>query len=280
MSKNEPPHRSPVIEFRGVTFAYEDQPPVLAAVDLRFEAGGFYVITGPSGSGKSTLLRLVSRLEEPQRGEIRFHHRPLREHDPPRLRRALLNIQQAPVVLEDTVRENLRMAFGLASNRDLRAPTDEQLRAQLRQVRLDDVALDDNARALSVGQQQRLCLVRGMLLDPEVMLLDEPTSALDDCSAEQVTAAIGRIYQARRLTVLMVSHRDHLAHLPAGVTPVPLRVEAGRVTLGAEGPPPAQSGGEESGGEESGGEESGGEESGGEESGGEESGGKESGGES
>lgn len=239
MSENAPPHRTPVIELRRVTFAYENQPPVLSAVDLRFEAGGFYVITGPSGSGKSTLLRLVSRLEDPQQGEIRFHDRPLREHDPPRLRRALLNIQQAPVVLEDTVRENLRMAFGLAANRDLRAPTDEQLRAQLEQVRLDDVALDDNARALSVGQQQRLCLVRGMLLDPKVMLLDEPTSALDDCSAEQVTAAIGRIYQSRRLTVLMVSHRDHLAHLPAGVTPVPLRVEAGRATLGAQGRRPA-----------------------------------------
>ncbi len=217
----------PIIAFEGVEFAYEGADPVLRDVNLDLEAGGFYLLTGPSGAGKSTLLRLISRLEEPTAGCVWFQGRRLTEHDPPRLRRALLNVQQTPALLDASVRHNLRLAFGFRANADLTAPSDEALRARLAEVNLDDVRLTDNARSLSVGQQQRLCLLRGLMLAPEVMLLDEPTSALDAESADLVDAAVVRLHRERGLTVLLASHRGHP---PAGITPRRLRVADGRVS--------------------------------------------------
>lgn len=231
---------APLIELDRVTFAYGEGSPLLREASFAFEAGGFYRIAGPSGAGKSTLLRLISRLEAPRAGEIRFQGRPLADVPPPRLRRALLNVQQAPVVLDASVRENLRFPFGYVANRDLAPPSDAAIRQHLAEVRLGEVPLEANARTLSLGQQQRLCLVRGLLLDPVAMLLDEPTSALDPESAAQVDAAIGRLHRDRGIAVLLVSHQ---AHLPEGVRPTLLHLEGGallpeRPPRGATGGPP------------------------------------------
>ena len=70
---------------------------------------------------------------------------------------------------------------------------------------LTGLKLDDNAQILSVGQKQRLCFIRGLLLSPEVLLLDEPTSALDEESARVVEEAV-EDYCASGLTVLMITH--------------------------------------------------------------------------
>jgi putative ABC transport system ATP-binding protein len=216
----------PLIELEKVRFAYGAGEPVLRETSFQLAPGGFTRVSGPSGAGKSTLLRLIARLEEPQAGVIRFRGRPLGELAPPRLRRALQSVQQTPVVLDGSVRENLLLPFAFAANRDLRRPSDQALREHLDEVRLGELPLDVNARTLSVGQQQRLCLVRGLLLDPVLLLLDEPTSALDDESAATVDAAIGRVHRQRGLAVLLVSHK---ANLPEGVRPTFLRLDRGQV---------------------------------------------------
>jgi putative ABC transport system ATP-binding protein len=74
---------------------------------------------------------------------------------------------------------------------------------------ISDVEMNDHARTLSVGQLQRLCLVRGLLLDPEVLLLDEPTSALDRDSAVAVTALLEQLNLESNLTVLSVAHQTY-----------------------------------------------------------------------
>ena len=219
------PNRAALIAFEDVSFAYSGAEPVLSGVQLQFDAGGFYLITGPSGSGKSTLLRLITRLEEPSAGRVLFDDQPLPAYEPTVLRRRLLNVQQTPAVIDASVRDNLLLPFGFRANADLTRPDDDALRARLAEVKLDAVGLDENARTLSVGQQQRLCLVRGLLVSPEVMLLDEPTSALDAESARLVTEAVGRLHRDCGLTVLLVSHTDHL---PEGVTPHRVRVADGR----------------------------------------------------
>lgn len=217
-----------VVEFSGVSFAFDPGRPLFRRLSLKLARGAFYIVTGPSGSGKSTLLRLINRLEEPSEGTVRFNGRRLPEYPPPELRRSILFIQQTPVVIDGNVRENLMLPFSFKHNRGLVKPEDTDLRLHLKEMLLGDVRLEDSARNLSVGQMQRLCLIRGLLLSPEMLLLDEPVSALDEESARIVEARAESLCAEAGLTVVMVSHRQFDA---AKIEPVMLRIAAGGVEI-------------------------------------------------
>jgi len=198
---------TPVIAFSKVTFSYPNGKVLFQDLSLELTSGNFYLVRGPSGSGKSTFLRLINRLEEPSSGHLLFEGRPLTAYSPPLLRREILYIQQSPTSVDTTVRENLRLAFSFKNNRDLTPPDEDTLRSRLDDFLLNDVGLDAHASTLSVGQLQRLCLIRGLLLNPKVLLLDEPASALDEESARIVEETAERLCAESGLTVLMVSHR-------------------------------------------------------------------------
>jgi putative ABC transport system ATP-binding protein len=197
----------PVIEFSEVTFSYANGKGLFQDLSLKLTGGNFYLVRGPSGSGKSTFLRLINGLEKPSRGHLMIEGRQLTAYSPPLLRRALLYIQQIPTSVGDSVRENLLMAFSFKHNRDLTPPSDETLRSYLDNFLLKEIHLDTHAMTLSVGQLQRLCFIRGLLLNPKVLLLDEPASALDEESARIVEETAERLCAESGLTVLMVSHR-------------------------------------------------------------------------
>jgi len=200
-------YNKPVIEFSDVTFSYAKGKVLFQDLTLKLIGGNFYLVRGPSGSGKSTLLRLINRLEEPSRGHLMFEGRQLTAYSPPLLRRSILYVQQTPTSVDTTVRENLLLPFSFKNNRDLIPPDNDELRSRLDKFLLNDINLDTLALTLSVGQLQRLCFVRGLLLNPKVLLLDEPTSALDEESARIVEETAERLCAESGLTVLMVSHR-------------------------------------------------------------------------
>ena len=219
-----------VMEFSGVSFGFDPGRPLFSGLSLELARGTFYLVTGPSGSGKSTFLRLINRLEEPSGGTVFFNGRPLSDYPPPELRRSILFIQQTPVVVDGTVRENLLLPFSFKHNRGLAKPGDEVLRKELEQMLMGNVSLDDSARNLSVGQMQRLCLTRGLLLSPEMLLLDEPVSALDEESARIVERRAEGLCSGGGLTVVMVSHRRFET---GGIRPIVLRIEKGRIEVPA-----------------------------------------------
>jgi len=190
-----------------VTFSYPGAEPVLRAASVDIEPGSYTLIRGPSGCGKSTLLRLMCRLEEPQRGVIRFRSTDIRELQAAELRRKVAYVQQSPTLVEGSIRTNLLLAFAFKSNAGLQRPSDDELEAHLRELRLDTTGLDKNAKNLSVGEAQRVCLIRTLLLQPEVLLMDEPTSALDPTSAGLVLETARRQHRAGT-TLLLVSHAD------------------------------------------------------------------------
>jgi len=198
---------SRIIEFSNVTFAYPNGKALFKDLSLKIMAGNYYLIRGPSGSGKSTFLRLINRLEDPTGGRVLFYGRQLTSYDPASLRRSILYIQQTPISVGITVRQNLLLAFSFKNNRNLEPPNDDVLRTHLDNFLLNDISLEANAQTLSVGQLQRLCFIRGLVLNPKVLMLDEPSSALDEESGRIVEETAERLCTDSGLTVLMVSHR-------------------------------------------------------------------------
>ncbi len=176
--------------------------------DVGFSADGgeFLLIAGPSGGGKTTLLRLLAGLEERSGGEIFLDGKETSALYPPVLRRTMALLPQTPTVTDDTILNNLLLPFSFKANADLRRPDDETLRALLAEFLLDGMDLQANARILSTGQRQRLCLIRSLVLEPRILLMDEPVSALDPESRSAVEEAAQRLCLSRGACVIFVSH--------------------------------------------------------------------------
>lgn len=194
------------IELKRLGLHYEGKKPLFRDLDLALEEGGFIVIQGPSGSGKSSLLRLINRLQEPDRGEIRIDGRSIEEYDVTALRRRIGYVQQIPVMLEGSVRDNLMFPFQFRSARELDPPGEEVLRTWLDRLLLREIELGDCARELSVGQKQRVALIRTLLVQPEVLLCDEPTSSLDSESKKIVEDWLERINSGSQIGIILVTH--------------------------------------------------------------------------
>lgn len=205
-------------------FAFDDGGALFSGLSREFREGSFTLVRGPSGSGKSTLLRMLCRLEEPTAGRLYFDGRPYEDWPAEALRRKITYLQQTPTVVGGNVRENLLLPFSFKANRDLEKPGDGRLEAGLEKLMMADVGLDRVARTLSVGQKQRLCLLRAMLLEPRVLLLDEPTSALDVESAGVVEDAAEEFCAGGENAVVMISHGDYE---PKQVEPEVLEVRSG-----------------------------------------------------
>lgn len=170
---------------------------VLCRVDATFAPGRCTAVAGPSGAGKSTLLRLLDRLEEPTSGSVLFHGRPLPSYDVLEVRRRVGLVQQAPVLLADTVLADLRAGRPALS--------EGEAVGLLERAGLPGLDLGRGTAALSGGEAQRLCLARALAVGPEVLLLDEPTSALDAVAAMSVERVV-RGLVADGLSAVLVSH--------------------------------------------------------------------------
>ncbi|OEU62328.1 MAG: ABC transporter [Desulfuromonadales bacterium C00003094] len=191
-----------------------EEVPVLQDVDLTLQAGRITVVIGPSGGGKSTLVRLLNRLEEPSSGQVLLNGRDVRHYDPLQLRRQVALVAQKPFVFSGTVLHNLQRPF-VFQGRTLPTEDDPQLRELLALCQLPTDWLQRDARSLSVGQQQRLCLARSLATGPEVLLLDEPTSALDRPTVTSLADSLREACRKLRLAVLLVTHDLHLANIIA-----------------------------------------------------------------
>jgi putative ABC transport system ATP-binding protein len=159
--------------------------------------GGVTVVFGPSGSGKSTLLRLCNRLEVPSSGRVVFDGDDVAQLDPLALRRRVGMVFQRPTPFPGTVRDNLLTALPAAS--------EQQLGTALARAALDPTWLYRDAKALSGGEAQRVCVARTLVTDPDVLLLDEPTSALDEQATRVLEKAVCELTQ-HGISVTWVTH--------------------------------------------------------------------------
>jgi putative ABC transport system ATP-binding protein len=196
-----------VLELKNVTLNYNGRP-CLNNLSLTVGQGDLVLIHGPSGSGKTSLLRLINGLSSPQAGTILFRGKPIGDYPSVHLRRRVGYLQQTPVMVEGTVRQNLLLPFSFRSSIGAERPADEALIHLLERFELSGIGLSDDTLNLSVGEKQRLALIRALLMKPELLLLDEPTSALDPSSRKAVEEQIEESATEGDIPVVMVSHLD------------------------------------------------------------------------
>lgn len=187
--------------------------PILKNINLEVPANKLTVILGPSGCGKTTLLKCLNRLTDlyPNAtvngnifiGEEDILHSDKNVND---IRKRMGLLSQRPYPLPMNIYRNV--SYGLRiSGRRKKKFLDKRVEHYLRMVNLWEEVEDrlrDPATSLSIGQQQRLCLARGLAVDPEIILADEPTSALDPISSEAIEKKFTELKQ--RYTIIMVTH--------------------------------------------------------------------------
>lgn len=177
-----------------------DGTALLHDVSFTLRAGTRTVILGPNGAGKSLTLRLCHGLIAPTSGSIRW--RGGGTALPGALRTQQAMVFQRPVLLRRSAAANIDHALKL--RRLDRASRRTRVAAALAQTGLSALA-DRPARALSLGEQQRLALARAWALSPQILFLDEPTASLDPAATRQVEALIAT-FHAAGVKIVMTTH--------------------------------------------------------------------------
>jgi len=179
---------------------------ILRDISFSLPAHGMNVLIGPSGAGKSTLLRCLNLLHTDWCGKLRImgHDTRCWPEGEDELRRTIGLIAQKPSLFPCSIQQNI--VFGL-SRKERSHMSGNHIERVLKQAALwDEVKnrLHDQAATLSVGQQQRLCIARALILSPKMLLLDEPTASLDPRSKQFIEVSLLEL--AQKLPVLCVTH--------------------------------------------------------------------------
>lgn len=180
----------------------QPQAYILQDCSYTFETERIYAVLGTSGVGKTTLLRTLNNLTTLDRGRILLRDRDIAALHPSEVRRRISLLFQVPAFVGTTVEQNLDFALRFGHRNEVDFGT------LLQQVHLDSSFLSRPVTDLSVGQQQRVCLARTLVTQPEVLLLDEPTSALDDATAEHILDLVREISSQEKLLTIFVTHRQ------------------------------------------------------------------------
>ncbi|SEI75272.1 ABC-type multidrug transport system, ATPase and permease component [Pseudooceanicola nitratireducens] len=196
----------PGVALKGVNLSYGDTQ-VLHGLNLVAKAGQTTALVGASGAGKSTVFNLLTRLVDPQEGQVQIGGVGVNRMSLPDLRGLMSVVSQDAALFDETLRENI-----LLGRTDV---SEERLQEVLKAAHVADFlpklpqGLDSpvgpRGSNLSGGQRQRVAIARALLRDTPILLLDEATSALDAESEKVVQDALDRLSHGR--TVLVIAHR-------------------------------------------------------------------------
>ena len=195
------------IEFKNVTFAYPNEKNTLNNFNLKIEPNKKIAIVGKSGQGKSTLFNLITRIFNPQEGQILIDGIDIKELTEETLRRNISIIRQEPFIFNRTIKENFKLInkkIPLATIRKYtkKAYLDEYIMSLPKKY---DTLLGESGVNLSGGQKQRLSIARTLAKESKIILFDEATSALDNESQNYIKKSIDNLVKSH--TVVIVAHR-------------------------------------------------------------------------
>lgn len=178
-------------------------------INMEIKKGDRIVIIGPSGCGKSTLLRCINGLEIPTSGEIIYNGKNIRNFNQNIIRQKIgMVFQKFNLFNHLTVKENIILA-PIKLKRLTREKAEEKATKLLDFIKLSD-KINQYPTKLSGGEQQRVAIIRSLMLSPEILLFDEPTSALDPEMINEVLELMKDIANDG-MTMVVVSHEMNFA---------------------------------------------------------------------
>ena len=190
-----------------VSFDYPDGKRALDRINVELPINKLVAIVGPTGAGKTTLAYLIPSLLTPTSGRILIDGIDIRELNVDSLRRHVTYVFQEHLLLSDTVRENLLLANPDATESKLHEALETAGCNEFLDKLPDgiDTVLGRSGDTLSVGQQQRLSIARGLVRDAKILILDEPTAALDPQTEQRLVGALENAAKDR--LVIVIAHR-------------------------------------------------------------------------
>ncbi len=205
--KTEPTRH--IMQFRHVSFGYT-QKKILHDVNFTFDKGKTYAIVGPTGGGKSTTASLMSRLYDPQEGEVLFEGRDIKTFKPEELSQKIGFILQDQYLFTGTVGENI--AYG---NPDHLVYSKDKLEAELKDLNLSelikkfegglDAEVTPSTELISLGQKQLISFLRAIIRKPELLIMDEATANIDTITEQLLQEIIDKL--PKETTRVIIAHR-------------------------------------------------------------------------
>lgn len=195
------------IEFKNVYFSYPDEDNILKDFNLKLEPHQKIAVVGSSGQGKSTLFNLITRIFDPNKGEIDIDGINIKDLTEEDLRKNISIIRQEPFVFNRTIKENFKIINNKITLSKIRECTklaylDDYIMSLPKKY---DTVLGEGGVNLSGGQKQRLSIARTLSKGSKIILFDEATSALDNKSQEYIKKTIDNLVKDH--TIVIVAHR-------------------------------------------------------------------------
>ena len=212
------------LSFEHVTFSYpNDDEPMLKDISFKVEPGQMIGVVGATGAGKSTLAQLIPRLFDPQEGSIKIGGQDLRELSQGTLRKNVSIVLQRAILFSGTIADNLRQGKLNASLPEMeRAARIAQASEFISRMEESfDSAVEERGNNFSGGQKQRMSIARGVVNNPNILILDDSTSALDAKSEKLVQEALNKELQGTTTIIIAqkissVVHADKILVLDQG----------------------------------------------------------------
>lgn len=195
------------VEFKNVTFSYEDGGIVLDDVSFKINPGETIALVGPTGAGKTTIVNLISRFYDAQNGEVLIDGRNVKDVDIESLRSQMGIMLQDTFLFSTTIMENIRYGKLDASDEEVIAAA-KAVGAHEFIMKLENgyhTEVNERGSRLSVGQRQLISFARALLSNPRILILDEATSNIDTFTERIVQRGIKKLLYGR--TSFVIAHR-------------------------------------------------------------------------
>ena len=195
------------IEFKNVSFSYDNKRNVLNKINFKIPSGSSLAIVGPTGAGKSTISRLLFRFYDVSSGSILVNGKDVRDITQVSLRKNIGVVPQDTVLFNDTIYYNL--SYGKI-NADEKEIWEVARRAKLSEFikTLPDgmsTVVGERGLKLSGGEKQRVAIARTLLKNPPILILDEATSSLDTLTEKEIKVSLNNL--AKKRTSIIIAHR-------------------------------------------------------------------------